>query len=411
MSEVPKPPDQRTASWDPDSKLLESIVLATIHAWVLCHHKPEIVTLIQRHFVASDVYDALCVLADSAGLDKPKHHRDTPGRSAGELFASEVYDMLYSLSANKTLPKIVVSSMLLPMVPLATLTTKDDVSISSRLESLENGLKKLTDCVTKAAIGSVRQQPAVLVTPPTGQSVQQQQQVNGELQIPPPTFAAVAGNGGGTVNSGGAGNGGGQQRGRLRSQGQGQKRDRAGTPVGEREGEQPFQQVNNRRRRPVNHGSSRVEVEEAGVAAPIEIYVGNTTPAATEEVVKAVLIKCAKALEPQTDFCVVEVVQLAQHIDNPRTKCWKVVIPHKFKDIIEKDELYPSGWCHRKFFAPRSGQPAKQARKDEAVVQEAIKEQQRLKEAEKQEQEDRSRAVAEENVAKASAPVMEDISD
>ena len=99
----------------------------------------------------------------------------------------------------------------------------------------------------------------------------------------------------------------------------------------------------------------------------------------------------------------------SQH--HPRTKCWKVVIPHKFKDIIEKDELYPSGWCHRKFFAPRSGQPAKQARKDEAVVQEAIKEQQRLKEAEKQEQEDRSRAVAEENVAKASAPVMEDISD
>ena len=73
--------------------------------------------------------------------DKPKHHRDTTGRFAGELFASEVYDMLYSLSAQKTLPKIVISSLLLPMVPLATLTTKDEVSIGSRLENLENGLK------------------------------------------------------------------------------------------------------------------------------------------------------------------------------------------------------------------------------------------------------------------------------
>ena len=94
---------------------------------------------------------------ESVGSDKPKHHRDTTGGFVGELFASEVYDMLYSLSAQKTLPKIVISSLLLPMVPLATLTTKDEVSIGSRLENLENGLKKLADSVTKAAFVSVRQ--------------------------------------------------------------------------------------------------------------------------------------------------------------------------------------------------------------------------------------------------------------
>ena len=43
--------------------------------------------------------------------------------------------------------------------------------------------------------------------------------------------------------------------------------------------------------------------------------------------------------------------------------------------------MYPPGWCHRKFFAPRqSGNPAKQARKDDGIVQEVIKEQQLLKE-------------------------------
>ena len=40
--------------------------------------------------------------------------------------------------------------------------------------------------------------------------------------------------------------------------------------------------------------------------------------------------------------------------------------------------MYPSGWCHRKFFAPRkSANPAKQPRRDEDIIQEVIKEQQR----------------------------------
>ena len=326
--------------------------------------------------------------------------------------------------------KVQIATNPQPVTPNGTLGNPYDVSLSSRLESLESGLKKLTDCVSKATIGNIQQQPVVTLTPPSppaqlqpGQIGQGMgQQVNGEAQTSATTFATIAGSGGGgagravggtgsagaggsgVAGSGATGYGSGRQRGRLRSQGQGQKRDRDGTPV--QEGEQPFQPVNNRRRRPVNHGSSRVEVDEAGVAAPIEIYVGNTTPAATEEVVKNVLIKCAKAFNPDTDFSVVEVVRLATHIENPRTKCWKVVIPHKFKDIIEKDELYPSGWCHRKFFAPRSSQPAKHARKDDTVVQEAIKEQQRQEEAKRQQMEDKLRQEAE--VAKASAPPMED---
>ena len=126
-------------------------------------------------------------------------------------------------------------------------------------------------------------------------------------------------------------------------------------------------------------------IEEAGQAAPVEIYIGNTTPAATEGIVEAVLMKCAKGLDAQTEFKVLEVVQLAKQIEKPRTKCWKVVIPYKFKDMMEKDELYPPGWCHRKFFSPRqTANPAKQARKDDGIVQEVIKEQQRKEEANRQ---------------------------
>jgi hypothetical protein len=392
MPGVPQPPDYRNARWDPDAKQLESLLLATVHMWTLSESKTVVVPLVLRHFVAVDVYQAMCELAQSVGGDKPGGHRDTAERSAGELYAGELYDMIYSLANQTTLPKIVVSSLALPMVPLSTLRTSDDISISARLESLETGLKKLTDSVNKVSNGGARpNQPELTVT--TVPVVQQpgggggqadplqgqgQDQQNGDrLQVPAgASFASIVSrNEGAGVSV--------QSRQRLGSQG-GQKRGR------DRDGEAPFQPVQNRRRRPVNHGSSQVEVEEAGMAAPVEVYIGNTTPAATEEIVAAVLIKCAKGLDANTEFKVVGVEQLAKQVENPRTKCWKVVIPYKFKDMMEKDEMYPAGWCHRKFFAPRrSGNPAKQPRKEDSLVQEVIQEQQRKEEARRQEDEDK----------------------
>ena len=131
-----------------------------------------------------------------------------------------------------------------------------------------------------------------------------------------------------------------------------------------------------RKRRPVNHGSSQVVINEAGgQAAPVEFYVGNTTPEATEEIVSEVLVRCAKGVEASTDFRILEVEQLAKHITDPRTKCWKVVVPFKYRELMEKSEMYPPGWCHRKFFAPRkSANPAKQPRKEDNIVQQVLQE-------------------------------------
>ena len=33
----------------------------------------------------------------------------------------------------------------------------------------------------------------------------------------------------------------------------------------------------------------------------------------------------------------------------PRTKCWRVVVPPSFKDIMENSLLYPEGWRFREF--------------------------------------------------------------
>ena len=101
------------------------------------------------------------------------------------------------------------------------------------------------------------------------------------------------------------------------------------------------------------------------------------------------LVRCAKGIESNTEFKIVKVEQLAKHITDARTKCWKVVVPFKFKEMMEKNEMYPPGWCHRKFFAPRrSPNPAKQPRKEDNIVQQVIQDQQRAAEAKRQEEED-----------------------
>ena len=61
-----------------------------------------------------------------------------------------------------------------------------------------------------------------------------------------------------------------------------------------------------------------------------------------------------------------------EKISNPRTLCWKVTVPHREREHMIKDESYPEGWAHRRFFPPRNSVPllkpnmsaAKQARMD-----------------------------------------------
>ena len=97
------PLDHRASRWDPDGKYLEGLVLGTVHSWTLSQPKVDAVNLILRHFVAEDVYTAMCELALSVGDEKPGSHRNTAERSAGELYAAELFDMITSLSAKKTL--------------------------------------------------------------------------------------------------------------------------------------------------------------------------------------------------------------------------------------------------------------------------------------------------------------------
>ena len=37
-----------------------------------------------------------------------------------------------------------------------------------------------------------------------------------------------------------------------------------------------------------------------------------------------------------------------------RTKSWKVTVPNRLREYMMKDEAYPCGWSHRRFFQKRN---------------------------------------------------------
>ena len=333
--------------------VIESLVLGTVHMWHSRHNKKEIVELVLQHFVADEVYKAIVELSEAAELGEPKRHNNSATRTAGEAYAPELYDMVDKLSKSGNLPKIVVPSIQLAQVPLATLRPNDEIAVGARLDSLEKSVKLLTETLkggvppansfagARARLNSASRPPVGLpeirVTSPTAQ----------------PSYAAVAsGHAGHSVGGGdhGGAASGGVQTGpglalpaRERAMSQGEKRKHESDET---------QQGNQRRQRKIAYGSSKVTIEENGEAAPLDYYVGNTNPKATESIIEKVLIKCAAGLEGSPVLKVLG-VQLLTKGDNPRTKCWKITVPFKFKEIMEKDELYHAGWTHRKFYNPK----------------------------------------------------------
>ena len=98
-------------------------------------------------------------------------------------------------------------------------------------------------------------------------------------------------------------------------------------------------------------GASKVVVEEFGALQPsLQYYIGNTPGKANEEAIRKVLERCAAALlDDERGQLVIESVHCLTKETDPRTKCWRVVVPPRYKDIMENSELYPEGWRFREF--------------------------------------------------------------
>ena len=73
---------------------------------------------------------------------------------------------------------------------------------------------------------------------------------------------------------------------------------------------------------------------------------------------------------------VIEKVELLTKEENPRTKCWKVVVPFRYKGIMEKDEVYPTGWKHRTFFGSRNAREKRPRTDPNSMEQQVLREHQ-----------------------------------
>ena len=109
------------------------------------------------------------------------------------------------------------------------------------------------------------------------------------------------------------------------------------------------------------YGASKVVATgRADWAAPVEVFISNTSPDITEQDIKEILKLCAEDAKEREnneglgDFIVKDVKCLTKpEFENPRTNCWRVSVPFKFKEYIMTDLAYPLGWSHRPFYPPR----------------------------------------------------------
>ena len=71
------------------------------------------------------------------------------------------------------------------------------------------------------------------------------------------------------------------------------------------------------------------------------------------------------------DILQVEEIELLTQVENPRTKCWRIVVPFKYMSVMEN----PDGWRYRKFFGSRKvHEKNKQPRLEENIVDEVMRE-------------------------------------
>ena len=123
------------------------------------------------------------------------------------------------------------------------------------------------------------------------------------------------------------------------------------------------QVVNRGRRKPVQYGTSKVKVT-GGEAAPYDVFVGNTHPDSTEEIIKDVLIKVSERMPEEMNLTEpLEILQV-ECLTKPRTdgrknwtRNWRVQVPNRFREHMLKPEAYPAGWASRKYFPARAARP------------------------------------------------------
>ena len=103
--------------------------------------------------------------------------------------------------------------------------------------------------------------------------------------------------------------------------------------------------------------SSKAQTDK--VFAPYEVYIANTHPESTEEIIKDVLMDIAHnmpdGMKLKEELRILEIECQTKEIPGkkPFSKSWRVRVDNKFKDHIRRPEAIPSGWTSRRYYPKR----------------------------------------------------------
>ena len=331
-----------------DVLTINSVVLGTVHMYHNKMPKAKLLELIEVNFEESEILGALTCLNQAVGDDPPQGRQTSVNRTAAQAYAMDLHDTMAKLISENKMPVIVVSSDQLSRVPTSKkkMDNSEVVTVNCRLEALETMMKTVATAVNKLgdkpSFGDVLgARPKIVVGTAAGPAA-----------VPTGGPAPEAA---GTLGGGGASQGD-KVRGRSPSVKRGYNEVAKDTP---NNGEVPFQPAGGRKRQPrkMTYGTNRVNVDGAE-AAPIDVFVGNTNPRATEDVIKRVLLKCADNMpeKPKLDILEVKLLTNPERDPNPRFKSWMVRVPYACKELMDNDSFYPNGWSHRKYFPKRMQQ-------------------------------------------------------
>ena len=136
----------------------------------------------------------------------------------------------------------------------------------------------------------------------------------------------------------------------------GRRRPRARSPQVKRGAEalEKQEEVKAISRPAVKFGTRVVEMEGAE-AAPVSLFIGNTNPKSVKESIEKVVLQCAN--ETSANKLKVEDIEVTSltKVENPRTRCWKLTVPNKWRETFRDDSFWPMGWSHRPWSNRSSG--------------------------------------------------------
>ena len=311
---------------------VDSYLLATVIMWLDKTTVSNTERLMEQYFKYEQVHEAQTILSEKMKKKKPTDKRPTNMRRL-QTSAAELVALLQELQAQgeTKLVKVVVTPASLAMVPLMESTWGEgEVSTAARLLNLERQMTEM-----RVEVARVASTPA-----------------------PAPTYRDIVAKKDGLVG----------QKAKVKPV----PKDVTAEPIidqgGNMEEEEPFQVVAKKKwkkaPRKVQYGTGQVTAGGAsGEAAPYEIWIGNTHPGSTPEIVREVLVECGRRMEGgglEEELTILEVECLTKARDDgkePHTKQWRVKVPNRFREHMKQPAAYQVGWSSRRFFPARSSRP------------------------------------------------------